>query len=232
MTGVGREIGIGRSIAQTLQSDGWTVITTGWRAYDDKMPWGSDNTPLASIEVDLSDPSAPARLFAEVNENVGTVDALIMCHCESVNSSILDTTVESFDLHFAVNTRATWLLIKSFAEQLLADRPSSHRRIVAITSDHTHFNLPYGASKGAMDRIVLAAAVELAHLGVAANVINPGATETGWIGADLASTIEGQNLQPRIGTPQDCANLVRFLCSEDGKWINNQLLNSDGGKLP
>ena len=267
VTGVSRQIGIGYSIARTLQRDGWTVITTGWRAYDDKMHWGQDATPLASIEADLSDPMAPADLFTQVNKQIGTVNALIMCHCESVDSSILNTTVESFDHHFAVNARATWLLIKSFAEQFGDDSPPSEsrrsslnaieahqhhkkqtgeystagsapsrfdegRRISAITSDHTHFNMPYGASKGAMDRIVLAAAVELAHLGTTANVINPGATDTGWIDSDLAPVIQDGNLQPRIGDPQDCASLVRFLCSDEGNWINNQLLHSDGGQLP
>ena len=255
VTGVGRQIGIGHAIALTLQDDGWTVITTGWRAYDIKMNWGQDTAPLASIEADLSDPLTPARLFDQVNEDVGTVDALIMCHCESVNSSILDTTVESFDLHFAVNARSTWLLIKSFAEQFIEGQTSSitspsavqaqlhHaqssqssadrlQRIIAITSDHTQYNMPYGASKGAMDRIVLAAAVELAHLGITANVINPGATDTGWIDPNIRSVIENGNLQPRIGDPQDCANLVRFLCSDEGSWINNQLLHSDGGLLP
>ncbi len=50
-----------------------------------------------------------------------------------------------------------------------------------MTSDDTVGNLPYGATKGALDRVVLAAAKELAHLHVTANVINPGATDTGWI---------------------------------------------------
>ncbi len=228
VTGVGRSIGIGAAIATALGVDGWTVVTAGWRGYDDRMTWGSDSEQLADIEVDLTDPVAPAQLFEHVQRNFGPASALVCCHCESVDSSILTTSVDSFDRHFAVNARATWLLIKKFAEQFVG--PAGSGRIVAITSDHTAFNLPYGASKAAMDRIVLAAAVELAELGITANVVNPGATDTGWMDAALEAVVRDGNLQHRIGQPTDCANLVRFLCSPEGQWINGQLLYSDGGK--
>ena len=99
-----------------------------------------------------------------------------------------------------------------------------------MTSDHTSFNLPYGASKGALDRIVLAAADELAGLGLTANVINPGPNDTGWMDDDVKAFIVERNLQPRIGTPADTADLVSFLLSEQGGWINRQVLYSDGGR--
>ena len=60
----------------------------------------------------------------------------------------------------AVNARASWLLIRQFAERYQG--PFGRGRIVALTSDHTAGNLPYGASKGALDRIVIAAARESA----------------------------------------------------------------------
>ena len=82
---------------------------------------------------------------------------MVLSHAESVDSGILDTTVEAFERHFAVNTRASWQLIAAFARQATDDGGA----IVALTSDHTAFNLPYGASKGALDRIVIAAAREL-----------------------------------------------------------------------
>lgn len=230
ITGVGRARGIGAEVASALRDDGWRVVTAGWRGYDQRMRWGADDVPLADIEADLADPLAPAMVLDRANHLAGPVSALICCHCESVDSAILDTTVESFDRHIAINVRATWLLIKAFAEQF-AGAPGTGR-VVAITSDHTAFNMPYGASKAAMDRIVLAAAVEFATLGILCNVINPGATDTGWMDEATETAVRDRNLQCRVGLPADCANLVRFLCSPDGQWMNRQVLHSDGGVLP
>ena len=102
-------------------------------------------------------------------------------------------------------------------------------RIVALTSDHVAGNLPYGASKGALDRIVLAAASEFRDLGITANVVDPGPTDTGWMTADQMATFSRHTPGGRVGRPEDCANLVRFLCSGAGGWVNGQLLRSDGG---
>ena len=150
-----------------------------------------------------------------------------MCHCESADSGILDTTVASFDRHFAVNARATWQLIREFGIRF-KEVPGSGR-IIALTSDHTVGNLPYGASKGALDRITIAAAQEFAGLGITANVINPGPTQTGWMTPELEARIIVETPLGRLGLPEDCANLVAFLCSPEGGWINGQLLHSNGG---
>lgn len=241
ITGASRKIGIGAAIAVTLAEAGWDIATTYWRPYDATMPWGNKATEAeivlqqarqfsartAAVEADLSDTTAPTHVFDFVERELGPVTALIMSHCQSVDSNIENTTVESFDLHFAINTRATWLLIREFGRRYQSTPGKG--RIISITSDHTVENLPYGASKGAMDRIVLAAAHELKDLGVTANVINPGATDTGWMTDALKKAVKQNTLSGRVGTPQDCANLAKFLCSEDGGWINGQLLYSNGG---
>ncbi len=154
---------------------------------------------------------------------------MVLCHAESVDSDILSTTVESFDRHFAVNARANWLLIRAFARQF-PGRAAGSGRIVALTSDHTAFNLPYGASKGALDRIVIAAATELADLGITANVVNPGPNDTGWMDESIRGAVRRGNLQGRIGTPADTANLVSFLLSDEGGGSTRRLLHSDGGR--
>ncbi|MCP3939278.1 MAG: SDR family oxidoreductase [Actinomycetia bacterium] len=234
VTGVSRRIGIGHTVAQRLTADGFRVATAGWSEYDRRMTWGADDaTPeLAGpfYEIDFEDPTATESLVSTVCEDMGSIHVLVMCHCESIDSDIHTTTVDSFDRHMAVNARATWQLIKGFSEQ--PDGVGGSARIVSITSDATVGNLPYGASKGAMDRIVLAAAVELAGQGVTANVINPGATDTGWMSPEIEQQVLERNLQPRIGRPSDVANLVGFLCSPEGGWVNGQLLYSDGGLTP
>jgi 3-oxoacyl-[acyl-carrier protein] reductase len=241
VTGVGRTVGIGAGIARQLADSGWDIAFTYLTAYDERMSWGAEEgsttaisadlaargAGVLAIEADLASASIPARIFGDVQMRLGSVTALVMCHCESVDSGLLDTTVESFDRHFAVNARATWLLIREFA--LRFNGAPGTGRIIALTSDHTVGNVPYGASKGALDRITLAAARELAHLGITANVINPGPVDTGWMSDDLKARIIEQTPAGRLGTPQDTARLVDFLCSPQGEWINGQLLLSNGG---
>ena len=181
---------------------------------------------------DLAEADVPSQLVTAAAKELGPVTALVMSHCESVNSSILTTTVESWDRHFAVNARAPWLLIKAFAEQL-SDAPVSagevRGKILALTSDHAAHNTPYGASKGALDRIVVAAALELAGRGVRANAINPGPIDTGWMSDEIRAMGLDDTPAGRLGTPQDTADLVCFLLSEQGSWINGQVLYSNGG---
>ncbi|MEU6764989.1 SDR family oxidoreductase [Streptomyces sp. NPDC046853] len=241
VTGAGRSAGIAASVALKLARSGWDVAFTYWTPYDARMEWGVEpgaseelrqklaahGARTLAVEADLSDPAVPAQLFDGVERELGNVTALVVCHCESVDSGLLDTTVESFDLHFAVNARATWLLIREYGLRFRGQHGSG--RIVSLTSDHTAGNLPYGASKGAMDRITLAAAQELAHLGVACNAINPGPVDTGWMTEELKAEMIRLTPLGRLGVPQDCANLVSFLCSAEGGWINGQLLQSNGG---
>ena len=241
VTGASRSVGIGAAIALALAQSGWDVAITFWRPYDSSMPWGSDPEEVQSlcaslesrgarataIEADLSQTGSAEYIFDAVERDLGPVTSLVMAHCYSVDSDILTTSVESFDRHFAINARATWLLVRELGRRFRGEHGTG--RIIALTSDHTAGNLPYGASKGALDRIVLAAASEFRALGITANVINPGATDTGWMSEELMADVRQWTLLGRVGTPQDCANLVRFLCSPEGGWINGQLLYSNGG---
>ncbi|MFG2192125.1 SDR family oxidoreductase [Streptomyces sp. NPDC048639] len=182
------------------------------------------------VEADLAAVDAPGRLVAEATSR-GDLRGLVMSHCESVNSSIPSTTLDSWERHFAVNARATWLLIKAFAECFPPESANAEvtGRIMALTSDHTAHNLPYGASKGAWDRIVIAAAVELGSRGIRANVINPGPIDTGWMTPEIRESGIARTPAGRLGTPSDTADLVSFLMSDAGAWINGQLFYSNGG---
>jgi len=241
VTGVGRTVGIGAAVAQRLADDGWDVAATHWTGYDERMPWGREvdgparvaaslaarGARTAAVEADLTDVEAPGRVFDAVEAELGPVTALVMCHCESVDSGMFDTTVESFDRHYAVNVRATWLLIKAYGERFSGEH--GRGRVVAMTSDHVVGNLPYGATKGALNRIVIGSARELAHLGVTANVVNPGPVDTGWMSDELREQIVQESPLGRGGRPRDTADLVSFLVGEQGGWVNGQLLSSDGG---
>ena len=243
VTGVGRSRSIGAGLALGLAQDGWDLMLSHCRPYDDRLGYEQgphDTEDVADacraagtralvVEVDLESVQGPTQLV-EVAAGMGPLKGLVMSHTESVNSSILDTTLESWERHFAVNVRAAWLLIKAFAERLPEGETTQVTgRVIALTSDHTAHNVPYGASKGALDRIVIAAAIELGYRGLRANVINPGPIDTGWMTPEIRRLGREQTPTGRLGTPEDTADLVRFLMSDAGGWITGQLLNSNGG---
>lgn len=209
VTGAARANSIAAGIVPRLRADGWTVVTSD--LHDADHP------------ADLSTADGPERLIAEVAEAHGPISALVLSHAHDVESGVLDTTAESFDRHVAVNARASLLLIAAFARQA-----ENGGAIVALTSDHVTGNLPYGASKGALDRLVISAARELGPRGISANVLNPGPVDTGWMDDETRAGLAGMTPLGRLGTPGDIAAVVSFLVSDEGRWISGQLLQADG----
>lgn len=231
MTGVSRRAGIGAAIALALARGGWDVATTGWPPYDAAMPWAGDpaedarrlDAALAAagartiaVDADLTDVEAPARIYDAAEAALGPVTALVLSHCHDVETGLLDTTLEDFDRHFAVNARASWLLVRELGRRFRGAPGTG--RLVALTSDHVAGNLPYGASKGALDRIVLAAAAEFRDRGITANVVDPGPVDNGWMTAEQKATFTN------LATADECAALIAFLCSPAGGRVNGRLL--------
>lgn len=212
VTGTGNPRGIAASgVVPRLLADEWEVVTSDLDSGD--------------FPCDLSDPAAPTELIERVVAERGPLAGLVLSHAHDVESGILDTTAESFDRHVAVNARATLLMVAAFARQVGPEGGA----IVAFTSDATTGNLPYGSSKGALDRIVISAARELGPLGISANAVNPGPIDTGWMNAPLRKELIERQPLGRSGTPRDIAGVTSFLLSEAGRWISGQLLHVDGG---
>ena len=239
VTGAGKQVGIAAGIAARLADGGWDLALSYSRAYDaDRPDPGAAEEPeriaaglrargarVVLLDADLADSAVPDRLIADSVAALGPLRGLVLSHAMSVDSGILDTTAEAFDRHMAVNARANLQLIAAFARQVGAEGGA----IVAMTSDAIVENVPYGASKGALDRIVLAAARELGHLGIRVNAVNPGPVDTGWMNDDIRAGVARHQPTGRLGTPADVAKLVAFLLSDEGAWTSGQIVKTDGG---
>jgi len=239
ITGAGRTGGIAAEVARRLARDGWDLALSFWHPYDERLglPHGPSDPEALADEVrqlgrravllpgDLADPAVPPAVVGRAAAELGPISGMVLAHCESVDYSFMDTTVAALQQHLSVNVVASWQLIHAFAEQFIGE----DGRIVAFTSDHVVGNVPYGASKAALDRIMVAAAVELGPRGIRANAVSPGPTDTGWMGDAMARSLAARSPLGRVSSPADAAALTAFLLGEEGGWINGQVLTSDGG---
>lgn len=242
VTGATRRAGIAAAIARRLALDGWDVAATGWRGFDASEPWGSRDEDADELvadlrsfgrqaafqEEDLADPEAAHRVLDFAEDAVGPLDALVAVHTHSAAGSLEDTSEEEWDRHLDVNARGTFLLCAEFSRRWRGAAGSG--RIVTFTSaPPLPGEVAYAASKGALEWLTLSVAAELAPRGITVNGIDPGPTDTGWMGPELAEVIRSQSPLGRLGSPEDAAELVAFLLSPAGGWITGQILHSDGG---
>lgn len=183
---------------------------------------------MGFVEADFADPDAPAAVVGAAADALGPLDILVVTHARSGHGRLADLTAEELDAFLHENVRASLLLVREFAARHHESRPGG--RVVLFTSGQ-HLapmarEVAYAVSKGALQQATLTLADELADRGITVNAVNPGPTDTGWLAGE-----EPGSAMPfgRWGEPDDAARLVAWLCSEEGRWITGQTINSEGG---
>ncbi len=199
---------------------------------------------------DLAEAAAIPRLFDEAEASLGPVDVLIHNAAGWTADTFVpgehalpNRTVEawtdrpgqitsaSFEKTFAVNTRATALLIAEFANRHVA-AARTWGRIITISTDGAHCfpsEISYGASKLAAEGYARSAAVELGQFGITVNTISPGPIQTGWITPAIEAAAVADTPLGRVGQPDDVADVVLFLASTQARWVTGQLIYVGGG---
>ncbi|HEY2354646.1 MAG TPA: SDR family oxidoreductase [Gaiellaceae bacterium] len=228
VTGVSRERGIAAAVARRLRSDGLRVVTTGWSPYDADIHPGVDAQTDTDFQFDLGDPSAPAQLFDAAEKAAGRISALVIAHTYDPGGGLLEMTPELIDRHMAINIRASLLLMREFAERV-GDAPGGGRIVIFTSGPPQNGAIAYAASKGALEWITYSAATELGPRGITVNAVNPGPNQTGWMTSEIEEEAARRTPLGRTGRPEDAAALVSFLLSDDGAFINGQVVTSDGG---
>jgi len=142
-----------------------------------------------------------------------------------------EVSVGAFDKLLAVNTRAPVLLMAEFARRYIAREAKWGRIINVSTAGAACFpsEISYGASKYALESYTRSAAAELGALGITVNVVSLGPIQTGWITPELQRKILPSIPAGRIGTPEDVADVVVFLASEQARWVIGQKIYVGGG---
>jgi 3-oxoacyl-[acyl-carrier protein] reductase len=245
VTGVSRRSGIGYGIAERLLADGARVLAHGWRPHDEGQPWGADpggadallaalgggGGRVARLDADLGDPDAPAALVAAALERFGALDAVVANHAHSSEQTLDALTVEELDRAWAVNARASVLLVKAFAER--HDPARGGGRVVLFTSGQHRgpmpAELPYVISKGAIHQMTPSLADAVADRGITVNAINPGPVDTGYATDERRVQVAAAFPAGRWGRPADIAPVVAWLLSAESAWVTGQVLDVEGG---
>lgn len=256
VTGAGRMRSIGRPIAVTLARAGCDVVLTGtgrapgrypdderaagWRDIDsvaeEIRALGRRALPLVS---DIADPAAVEALFGRVIREFGGVDVLVNNAGATRGSDrvpIVDLPDAEWHRVLDTNVNGSFYMSRAGARRMLAQGRGGS--IVNISSLVAKL-LPaeagaYATSKAAVNALSTVMAAELGPHGIRVNAICPGIIDTSRLddlgrGEAWAGLLQAYVSLGRAGTGADIANLVAFLCSDQGAWISGQNIFVDGG---
>jgi 3-oxoacyl-[acyl-carrier protein] reductase len=140
-------------------------------------------------------------------------------------------TAEKHDQHFAVNSRAVALMMAEYGRRSV-ERGVQWGRIINVSTDGASgfaSEVSYGASKHAMESYSRAAAKEFGRYSITVNVVSLGPIQTGWITPELEKRVSTGTPLGRVGLPEDVADVIVFIASDQARWISGQLLYVGGG---
>lgn len=236
-----------------------TPAQPGWPMYLEQQAMSADHVLQAirdaggkaeAWEADLGCAQSIPALFDRAEQAFGPVQVLINNHAHCAHDTFLPPgavawntgpdrffggsstiTEEGIDRHFAVNTRAVALAMAEFARRHVA-RGARWGRIINVSTDGAS-NFPgeasYGASKYAVEGYSRSAAGELGRYGITVNIVSPGPIQTGYISAELEKELLPSIPLGRLGKPDDVADVILFLASEQARWVTGQLIYVGGG---
>ena len=230
----GSSRGMGRATAERLAADGAAVVvnyaSSEDAARDVVESIDANGGEAIAVQADVSQAGDVERLFDEAEEAFGRPDTVINCAGTSVFGPLAETTEEDFDRMFDLNAKGTFLVLRAAANRIndggcIVDFSS------AGTIDPNGGDGAYLGGKAAGEMFVQALAKELGGSGVRVNSISPGVTDTDGLVLDQ-ETIDQLTVQTplgRLGQPEDIADVVAFLVSDDARWLTGQNIKPTGG---
>jgi 3-oxoacyl-[acyl-carrier protein] reductase len=228
--------GIGAAIAERLARDGFAVVINyagnTKAAEETKAKIEKAGGKAALAKGDVANPAAVKAMFDIAEKEFGGVDVIVNNAGVLTYKPLKDTTDELFDRHFAVNVKGTFNALREAATRL-----REGGRIVNFSTSLVHLRFEgssvYTATKAAVEAMTAIFAKELRGKNITVNAVAPGptATELFFEGKTQETIDRLANMSPmeRLGTPEDIAAAVSFLCGEDGQWVNGQTLRVNGG---
>ena len=188
------------------------------------------NADYIILEDDISNEESVKKIYSNVIERYGRIDILVnnaavddengLDTIEKITQNVIDDT-------FAVNVRGSILMMKE-----LINHRGDYGRIINISTDASQIfagQITYGASKATLEALTRSIALEVGKYGITVNCVAPGPTQTGWIDEDLEKTVIPLIPMGKLIQPEDIAETILFLSSEQARMITGQVVKVSGG---
>ena len=233
LTGASR--GIGHATVRKFSEERWRVITCSRQAFDPKCPWpgGEDN----HVQVDLSNPNNTVEAIDEVKKRLGgKLHALVNNAGISPKGDdgerldTLGTDLSIWGKVFHVNFFASVILARGLKEELLKAKGA----IVNVTSIagsrvHPFAGAAYATSKAALGALTREMSKDFGPLGVRVNAIAPGEVKTAIL-SEGTDKIVAEIPMKRLGLPEEVADTIFYLCSEEASYVSGAEIEINGGQ--
>ncbi|MEU9375807.1 SDR family oxidoreductase [Streptomyces sp. NPDC048255] len=236
--------GIGRAVAERLAQDGALVALTWARdetaAHEVVARIRKDGGRAFALQAELGRHGDAAALWAAFDAQVHdhaperAVDIIVNNAGIGRSADLASLTEEGFDEVFAVNVRAPFFIVQEGLERL-----RDGGRIINVSSGAAHLAMPeaiaYGATKSALDNFTRNLARQLGARGITANSVAPGIIDTdvnaAWLRGNPEAEAHAASLAAlgRVGRPEDVADVVAFLASDDARWVTGKVVDATGG---
>lgn len=237
VTGAAR--GIGRAIAIKLAGNGYDVIVNYNGSIEKANETVEECKKLGSnskaYKCDVSDYNAVEQMVKDIIAEYGKIDCLVNNAGITKDTLLLRMTEEDFDKVIDINLKGAFNCLKHVSKYMIKARSGkiiSLSSVVGVSGNAGQVN--YSASKAGIIGMTKSAAKELAARGITVNAIAPGYIETDMtnvLSDDVKDGIKKSIPLSRLGQPEDIANAVNFLASDDASYITGQVLHVCGGML-